>query len=604
MFRSLSSKTALLFAASFAAFFSLMLFAQSALTVYSSVGTFEKSVYKVFNKSFAAELEDMLNVQADVQTGTAEEYDQREDNAKLIYDRIMEYASALGLSYERSVSVLNENCEILYSSDCELTSLPEKTPSIASALAGNEAINISLFKNYSDYAAPINEPSGHKIIVYVSDTNEYILNNLRNGLNIGILFFAVGIIAAFFIGYKISLDATSPLKQLSKNAKRLADGNTSVRFDSTETEIRELSDTITALAKSLEQTSSSAKREKNKLETILQNMTDGILAFDLRGKLIHINHEAQRILNRNYLEDANFDTLFKELKANISIGDLLYINHNDEIMERQVTTEGGTVIRMTFTTFSLEDKISGIVVVLRDITDQEKLEEARKNFVADVSHELRTPLTTIKSYSETLMDNPDTGRELSVKFLNVISSEADRMVRIISDLLTLSKLDAKHSTFKQPESIDVRKLLEAVCDRMALTAKKKDQALTYNPINEVPVIVGDRDALERVIVNIVGNALKYTPLGGKIDVFSSKVYNDICIKVADNGIGIPEENLPHIFDRFYRVDKARSRDTGGTGLGLAIAKQSIEMAFSGKIIISSEPGKGTEVIITIPVPES
>ena len=252
----------------------------------------------------------------------------------------------------------------------------------------------------------------------------------------------------------------------------------------------------------------------------------------------------------------------------------------------------------------MDDKISGIVVVVRDITDEQKLEASRKNFVADVSHELRTPLTTIKSYSETLIDNPDTDRELSEKFLKVIGSEADRMVRIISDLLTLSQLDAKSVAYKEPEIIDVRKLVEAIVDKLTLTAKKKEQKLNYNPINEVPQIMGDRDALERVIINIIGNALKYTPSGGVIDVYTSKVYNDICINVTDNGIGIPKENLPHIFDRFYRVDKARSRDTGGTGLGLAIAKQTIESAFSGKIMISSELNKGTEVIITIPVPEN
>jgi len=198
------------------------------------------------------------------------------------------------------------------------------------------------------------------------------------------------------------------------------------------------------------------------------------------------------------------------------------------------------------------------------------------------------------------LDSNAEGEFLS-RFLGVIAKEADRMAKLISDLLTLSALDGKTVSYKVPEKIDVRQLVENVTERLKYSAQNKNQSLVYNPINDVPVIHGDSDALERVIINIISNAVKYTPEGGEINVYTSKVYNDICIKVADNGIGIPEENLPHIFDRFYRVDKARSRDTGGTGLGLAIARQTIENGFKGKIKISSEAGKGTEVSIMIPV---
>ena len=173
------------------------------------------------------------------------------------------------------------------------------------------------------------------------------------------------------------------------------------------------------------------------------------------------------------------------------------------------------------------------------------------------------------------------------------------MARIIRDLLTLSELDENQTYIKPQEKIEVRKMLETIVDRMDLQAKKKHQTLSYTPINEVPIIYGDRDVLERAIINVVSNAIKYTSDGGNIEVYSSKVYTDINIKVVDNGIGIQED----IFDRFYRVDKARSRDTGGTGLGLAIAKQSLESSFGGKIKIVSEFHKGTEVTISIPVNE-
>ena len=272
----------------------------------------------------------------------------------------------------------------------------------------------------------------------------------------------------------------------------------------------------------------------------------------------------------------------------------------DGSVEREIKLSN-QYLHLNFATFKVDNKVGGIIVVIHDVTKQEKLEQSRRDFVANVSHELRTPLTTIKSYSETLADMPDVDRELQIRFLDVIASESDRMARIISNLLTLAELDENQTYIKAPEPIDVRKMLESIVERMSLTAQKKHQSLTYHPINDVPIIAGDHDVLERIIINIVSNALKYTRDGGSIEVYSSKVYNDISIKVVDNGIGIQEDKLPHIFDRFYRVDKARSRDTGGTGLGLAIAKQSLESVFNGKIKIASEFHKGTEVTITIPV---
>jgi len=601
MFKSLSQKTAVLFTLCFAAFFALVICVQTGMNIYNDRDDFSECINKVFTQERIKQLESVVQTPVD----TEDNANQKIDRAKMLYDALLGCVSSLELGLDRSMSVLNGNGNVIYTSDCEMTDLAEKTPVVAKALVGETSMSTSFLNGYSDYALSIKSDSGENLIIYILDTHGPVAGNVKLYLISSFIFLIFGIAAAFFIGTKIAKDISEPVKQLTRSAKKLSDGDiNTIKSYKSETEIKELSETIVKMAHSIEEINVKAKREQNKLETILQNMTDGILAFDLKGKLIHINHEAQRVLKRNYLENANFDTLFKELKANISIGDLLYINHDDEIMERQVTLEGDTVIRMTFTTFSMDDKISGIVVVVRDITDEQKLEASRKNFVADVSHELRTPLTTIKSYSETLIDNPDTDRELSEKFLKVIGSEADRMVRIISDLLTLSQLDAKSVAYKEPEIIDVRKLVEAIVDKLTLTAKKKEQKLNYNPINEVPQIMGDRDALERVIINIIGNALKYTPSGGVIDVYTSKVYNDICINVTDNGIGIPKENLPHIFDRFYRVDKARSRDTGGTGLGLAIAKQTIESAFSGKIMISSELNKGTEVIITIPVPEN
>jgi two-component system sensor histidine kinase VicK len=410
----------------------------------------------------------------------------------------------------------------------------------------------------------------------------------------------ISAILALILGNILSATITVPMRNLTVQAKKLADGDmNALEPSNAHDEFGNLTNSLVYLAHTRQESTDRALSEKTKVETILQNMTDGILAFDLHGKLIHFNPEAQRLLDRKYLDDIQFDRFFKEINANITLGDLLYMKP-DGLLEREIKLKN-QYLRLNFATFSVDNKIGGIIVVIHDVTRQEKLEQSRRDFVANVSHELRTPLTTIKSYSETLSDMPDVDRELQVRFLDVIASEADRMARIISDLLTLSELDENQTYYKTPEEINIRKMLENIVERMGMTAKKKNQTLTYHPINETPIISGDRDSLERVIINIVSNALKYTGEGGNIEVYSSKVYKDICIKVSDNGIGIQKDKLPHIFDRFYRVDKARSRDTGGTGLGLAIAKQSIESAFNGKIKISSEFNKGTEVTITIPV---
>ena len=521
-------------------------------------------------------------------------------NLQGIRDSMSAYLGKLAMSATRTYAILDgKTAELLYSS-VNAASI-EITPTVTRALEGEESFSNGLTAEYMDYGLPLGKPGNVKYILYIRDTKAVAKNVLKTIMRIWIFVMTGSALLAILIGFFMSKTITNPIRSLTDKAKRLADGDLNALEASKSTdELGALTNSLLYLAHSRKESNEKAKGEQIKVETILQNMNDGILAFNMQGKLIHINPEAQRLLHRKYLDDISFDRFFKEIQADITLGDLLYMKPDGSI-EREVKIEN-TFLRMNFATFNAEkNKIGGIIVIIHDITHQEKLEQSRRDFVADVSHELRTPLTTIKSYSETLSDMPDADRELRMRFLNVIASESDRMARILSDLLTLSELDDKQTFYRVPEAIDIRKMIEGVVERMGMTAQKKNQTLVYHPINDVPIISGDRDGLERVIINIISNAIKYTPSGGHIEVYSSKVYTDISIKVSDNGIGIPKDKLPHIFDRFYRVDKARSRDTGGTGLGLAIAKQVLESCFNGKIKISSEINKGTEVTITIPV---
>lgn len=523
------------------------------------------------------------------------------NNINMINDILSSSSGTLGITASRFYCIMDGTTGEVLKSSNGITKV-DMTNTIINALEGNESRETGITKTYMDYAFPLINGDTVRYIVYVNDNCSVQLSITRSILNLLLIALALTLIAAALAGLLISKFITVPIQQLAVQARKLADGDiNALQKSESKDEIGNLTNSLIYLAHTRKQSSDQAMGEKIKVETILQNMNDGILAFDMKGKLLHFNPEAKRLLNRQYLDDIRFDRFFKEINANITLGDLLYMKPDGSV-EREIKLSN-QYLRLNFATFKVDNKVGGIIVIIHDVTKQEKLEQSRRDFVANVSHELRTPLTTIKSYSETLADMPDVDRELQVRFLDVIASESDRMARIISDLLTLSELDENQTYIKAPEPIDIRKMLETIVDRMSLTAKKKNQTLTYHPINDVPMIAGDHDSLERVIINIISNALKYTREGGSIEVYSSRVYTDICIKVVDNGIGIPKDKLPHIFDRFYRVDKARSRDTGGTGLGLAIAKQALESGFNGKIKIASEFHKGTEVTITIPVNE-
>lgn len=471
------------------------------------------------------------------------------------------------------------------------------------ALKGNEALSNHFSAKTIEYAIPLKDKNEVRFVIYIRDPMTQQNELVRRIVSLFAVLIPVSAILMFIIALFFSKSVTAPMKHLATQAKKLADGESSALSPARgNDEISELTNALIYLSESTRESSEKAISEKTKTETILQNMSDGVMAFDTNGNLSHINPEAMRLLNRKFVDDITFNKFFKEINADITIESLQYMPSEDAT-ERQVTI-GEHTLQLSFAPIPQSAGEGGVIVIIHDITKHEKLERSRLDFVANVSHELRTPLTVIKSYSDILADTPDAEPELRTRFLDTISSETDRMARIISDLLTLSSLDENTNYKKPSEEIDIRAEIEGLVERLSLTAKKKEQELIYTPINDVPKIKGDRGGLERVLTNVISNALKYTPTGGKIQVFSRTMYNDIIIKVSDTGIGISKEQLPNIFDRFFRVDKARSRDKGGTGLGLAIAKQTIESSFHGKIMITSELNKGTDVTITIPLPKS
>ena len=244
-------------------------------------------------------------------------------------------------------------------------------------------------------------------------------------------------------------------------------------------------------------------------------------------------------------------------------------------------------------------KTTGLLVVIQDITEHVKLDNMRKDFVANVSHELKTPLTSIEGFAETLLDNEDADEKQKRHWEEVIYDNSVRMEKIVRDLLTLSKYDKKDSK-NEAVNFNLGTLAKKCCEKFEIEVKRKSQHLECYVTANVPPVHADYDGIERVIINIISNSVKYTPEGGTISVYVGFVHNEAYVKVKDNGIGIPKDDIDKIFERFYRVDKARSRQMGGTGLGLSIAKEIIEKN-DGSIDIKSEVGKGTEVVLRIPV---
>ncbi len=340
---------------------------------------------------------------------------------------------------------------------------------------------------------------------------------------------------------------------------------------------------------------SEVSTRKNQIETILLHMTDGIVAFNMQGEIILINPAAKNFLSISP-EDNTFNDIFSKFKLNINLEKVIYLESwtsTDEIIQVEEK-----FVKVFFAPFkNEEDRPDGVIAVVQDITEHVKLDNMQKELVADVSHELKTPITSIMGYADTLLEG-GYDEQTQEKFLNVIATESRRMAKLVTDLLTLSRYDNNRKN-TQKEPFDLGDLVKKCQEKLAIEIKKKKHTVNCFVTADVPLVYADKDDIERVILNILSNSIKYTHDDGEIKIYVGFVYNDAYIKIFDNGIGIPEEDLSRIFERFYRVDKARTREMGGTGLGLSIAKEILDKN-GGSIDIKSETGKGTEVVIRIP----
>ena len=496
-------------------------------------------------------------------------------------------------------NILNEYCETIASTTVSQPPFPEyRNTVVSSALAGEIGFDDSRKDLESDttwicYAMPAMTINGSvKYVVYAQMNASSMQASLAQTTRTIIVAVFLALVLAILMAYIFSKTITEPIRQLTAKAKLFASGDLKQTVEVlSEDEIGQLSESFNYMASELNKTIGETFREKNKLEAILHNMTDGVISFDKNGEISHANTVAAEMLEVDKLDftldmfTRKYDLELDEPSDNDEDGRAVQLQYTFPVGEKYINAGFSPY-------FNESEEIEGIVVVLQDITKQKKLDDMRKEFVANVSHEMRTPLTTIKSYTEKLMYGAIDEKDIAMDFLSIINTEADRMSFLVRDLLQLSRFDNKQVKFKFTK-VYINELISENVRQNKIHAENKHQNLILELYpDDDAYVVADRDRVNQVINNITTNAIKYSPENATVKIYVTEDKNYYKINVSDTGMGISKEDLPRIFERFYRVDKARSRAMGGTGLGLAIAKEIME-GHDGKLTAESEVGKGT-----------
>ncbi|MBC1542801.1 cell wall metabolism sensor histidine kinase WalK [Listeria sp. FSL L7-0233] len=434
--------------------------------------------------------------------------------------------------------------------------------------------------------------------IYLVADIESVYKQVDDITNIFITGTLIAMIITAVLGILLSRTITKPIVEMKRQAYAMARGNYSrkVKVYGVD-EIGELADSFNTLTKRVQEAQAMTEGERRKLSSVLAYMTDGVIATDRRGKVILINTPAEKMLRVKH-ESANGRSIIDVL----DIGDTYQFEDLMEVdgsltMDRS-TLDKPYVLRANFSVIQRETGFNnGVIAVLHDITDQEKVDQERRDFVSNVSHELRTPLTSMHSYLEALSDGAWEDKEIAPRFLEVTQNETERMIRLVNDLLKLSRMDGGREQLEK-SFVNFTDFFNHIIDRFEMM--KKETIMFKRHIPREPVIIEiDEDKVMQVLDNIISNANKYSPDGGRISFYLKKFEDEIEVSIADEGLGVPDEDLANVFDRFFRVDKARSREMGGTGLGLAIAREVIE-AHGGRIWAERNKTKGTIIKFTLP----
>ncbi len=568
------------------------------LSLMLVVGAFLiNSVAAFYLEDFYTQVSDVFKdprLKHDLETVTEGE----EDGAAQL-DLVLEaYAGELGVnSRNRKLYILDENGECLIAPEGEEAPL-ELTENLMFALTtgletGETGDESNLALDYMDVAIPIHRgDNGYVIYILDNKTTADSLTNQMFVLIVEALIF--GLVISVLLSFLLSKTMVIPIQRLTEGAMRLAERDFSRKIEvPSQDEIGVLTETFNDMAGQLQDTLRQVENERNKLDTLFLHMNDGVVAFSRDGVVIHSNPAAAQMLLRRISNVTTYDQLFGEIAS------------LDQVLAVPDHLEGEMRVRDSFlqllmAPFDRGQANGGALVVIHDVTQQRKNEEMRREFVANVSHELRTPLTNIHSYAETLTESAgDIPPEMEKKFLGVILNESERMTHIVQDLLTLSRFDSNRDEMKL-SCFSFGGVVQDLYNAVYMEAQRHSHTLTLDLEPDLPDIVADRERIVQVMMNIVSNSIKYTPDGGHIIIAAGRREDRVWLVVDDDGIGIPEEDRPRIFERFYRVDKARSRQSGGTGLGLSIAKEIVDR-HQGKLSLMNKQGPGLAVKLELKI---
>ena len=559
------------------------------LSLMMVVGAFLiNSVTAFYLEDFYSQMSDVFSDPGLVSDLTTETPDE-ENGAERMADVLDAYVGVLGVDgRNRKLYILDSDGVCLVAPEGENQVL-EYTKNLNFALnTGLETNEVgdesNLAADYMDLAVPIHR-GDEGYVIYILD-NKATANSLTEKMFLLIMEALVfGLVISVLLSFLLSKTMVTPIQRLTEGAMRVAEGDFSRKIQvASRDEIGVLTDTFNDMADQLQDTLRQVENERNKLDTLFLHMTDGVVACSRDGKVIHSNPAADQMLLRHIGPESDYGQLF---------GDIAPL---DQVLEAPDHLEGELQVRDRFlqlllAPFDCGREGGGALVVIHDVTAQRKNEEMRREFVANVSHELRTPLTNIRSYAETLAESAeDIPPAMEKKFLGVILNESDRMTHIVQDLLTLSRLDSGRDDLKLGR-FSFEAALQDLYNAVYMEAQRHAHTLKLELESELPAIVADRERVLQVMMNIVSNSIKYTPDGGHITISAGRTEDRVWMVVDDDGIGIPPEDRSRIFERFYRVDKARSRQSGGTGLGLSIAKEIVNR-HQGLLELQDKDGPG------------
>ncbi|OKL37429.1 cell wall metabolism sensor histidine kinase WalK [Domibacillus mangrovi] len=577
----------------------LILFAMQVISVY-----FVNSLEEKFVTNFKTSLQQRIDL---LEYNLGEEMlKERNDESNTLEQDIRRILKDFSAPDITEVRIVDERSRIIGTSDANnqgvvgqrMTEISIKRALSASTTEDSMLIDDRTGRRVWVLTSPILLNSEVIGAIYLIGDIETVFSQLDD---INEILFSAAILAlaiTAILGITLARTITRPITDMRRQAVALGKGNFSRKVKVYgQDEIGELAVTFNNLTKRLQESQATTEGERRKLSSVLSHMTDGVIATDRRGRVILINEPASKMLNvsRETIISQPIVSLLN-LEEDYSFDDLL--NEQDSVNLDYSTHERPYILRANFSVIQKETGfVNGLITVLHDITEQEKIEIERREFVTNVSHELRTPLTTMRSYLEALADGAWQDPDIAPNFLDVTQTETERMIRLVNDLLQLSKYDSHEYNLTKKDT-DFIEFFNKIIDRFEMT---KSQEVTFRrKLPRYPIYVTiDQDKLTQVIDNIISNALKYSPEGGLVSFKVEEHGDTIQISVSDQGMGIPKKSLERIFERFYRVDRARSRKMGGTGLGLAIAKELIG-AHDGHIWAKSVEGTGTTIFFTLP----